>query len=87
MPLPNDLKNRDLISKYLDEAVGYRDDIDCANHKLNEVFDAVKESEETTNYSLKEFKALLKAEIKGNKLKQFVEEHQQAFDDLSVLKG
>lgn len=87
MPLPHDLKNRDLIVKYLDEAVTYSDDIDLGKSRLKTVFDSIKESEDSTGYSLKEFKELLKAEIDGNKLKKLVEAQQQALDDLSVLKS
>lgn len=86
MPLSNNPQVRELISKYLDEAVTYSDDIELANTRLKSVFDSVKESEEKTEYSLKEFKALLKAELDKNKLEKSVAEQQQALDDLSILK-
>lgn len=86
MPLPNSITTRELISKYLDEAVTYSDDMELAKTRLKSVFDSVKESEEKTEYTLKEFKALLKAELDKNKLEKSVAEQQQALDDLSVLK-
>lgn len=86
MPLPNSTTTRELISKYLDEAVTYSDDMELAKTRLKSVFDSVKESEEKTEYTLKEFKALLKAELDKNKLEKSVAEQQQALDDLSVLK-
>lgn len=87
MPLPNSTTTRELISKYLDEAVTYSDDMELAKTRLKSVFDSVKESEEKTEYTLKEFKALLKAELDKNKLEKSVAEQQQALDDLSVLKA
>lgn len=85
MSFPNDIQKRDLIKNYLQEALKYGAEIDLAQSRLAEVFDSIKESEEHTEFSLKEFKEAYTAARAYEKTQAVVDKKTAALEVVDLL--
>lgn len=84
--LPNDISKRDLVKNYLQEALQHSNNKDLAELKLKEVFDSVKESEDSTGFSLSEFKESLAAARNYDKVQAIVDKKQSALEVIDTLQ-
>lgn len=84
--LPADIQKRDLIKNYLQEAIKHTNDKDLADVRLKQVFESVKESEASLDYTVAEFKEALAAALKYEKTQAIVDKKQAALDTVDTLK-
>ncbi len=85
MALPNDIQKRDLIKNYLKEAIKHTNDKDLADVRLKQVFEAVKESEDSLGYTTSEFKEALAAALKYEKTQALVDKKSEAIATVDML--
>ena len=82
---PNDQTKRDLLKGYLQEAFKHNSDKNLADTKLKEVYDSVKESEDSTGFTLSEFKEALAALIDYDKIQSVVDKKTAALEVVDTL--
>lgn len=83
--LPNDPKKRELIKKYVTEAVEHKKAKDKATLLEKDVYDSVKESEEALEISLKYFKAIVAYTYDAEKKAQVLSELEAAKEGAELL--
>lgn len=86
MPLSNEIKTRELIKNYLQEAVNTTKEKNLADIRLKEVFESVKSSEEATGFSLSEFKESLQAALDYEKVQSVIDKKTAAIEVVDLLK-
>ena len=84
--LPNDITKRELVKNYLQEALKHNADKELADTRLKSVFEAVKESEEATGFSLQEFKEAFAVAKDYEKAQEVVDKKQAAIEVIDLLK-
>jgi len=86
MPFPVEIIKRELVKNYLQEALKHNADKELADTRLKSVFEAVKESEEATGFSLAEFKEAFAVAKDYEKAQEVVDKKQAAIEVIDLLK-
>ena len=83
--LPADPKKRELIKGYVTEALQYRQEKELADKREKDVYDSVKDSEDTLQISLKYFKQLVAYAYDTEKKQQVLNELEAAKEGCEIL--
>lgn len=86
MAFPTDPKSQELIKAYLIEAKGHDADKALAESRLQEVFDAIEESQDRTGFTKAEFKEALAAWKAYDKTQLIVDKKTAALEVIDLLK-
>lgn len=86
MPLPQDQTKRDTIKAYIQEAVQNAKERNLLDIRAKTIFESVKDSEDSTGFTLAEFKDALKAAIDYDKVQTEIDKRQNAVDVVDQLQ-
>jgi hypothetical protein len=86
MAFPVDQTKRDLLKDYLQEAFKHTNEKDLADQRLKSVFESIKESEDSTGFTLPEFKEALAALIDYDKIQSVVDKKTAALEVVDLLQ-
>lgn len=85
--LPESIELRKTLDEYLNEIVGYMQEIDKQDLYIKEVKDVLTDKDGKFNFDTKYLGLLIKARYDQEKAKQEAEARQAVLDDLEILSG
>lgn len=84
--LPEDITKRAIVKNALQEALKYNKEKELAESRLKDVFDSIKDSEDSTGFSLTEFKEAFTVAKDYAKAQEILDKKQAAINVVDLLK-